>query len=76
MAEEYAAVHQSTTLPITGPTPGKNTLTGGSAESLMMGVFAQRRYWNSRHRDILKRINALERKVEPTPMVFRALLAA
>ena len=33
-------------------------------------------YWNSGHRDILKRINALERKVEPSPMVFRALLAA
>jgi len=32
--------------------------------------------WKSRHRDNLKRINALERKVEPTPMVFRALLAA
>ena len=39
MAEEYAAVHQSTTLPKAGPTPGKNTLTGGSAKSLMMGVF-------------------------------------
>jgi hypothetical protein len=33
-------------------------------------------YWNSRHRDILKRINALGRKVEPTPMVFRALMTA
>ena len=33
-------------------------------------------YWKSCHRDNLKRINALERKVEPTPMVFRALLAA
>ena len=42
MAEEYAAVHQSTTLPTAGPTPGKNTLTGGSVESLMMGVFDQR----------------------------------
>jgi len=33
-------------------------------------------YWNSHHCDILKRINALERKVVPTPRVFRALLAA
>ena len=33
-------------------------------------------YWKSRRRDILKRINALERKVEPTPMAFRALMAA
>ena len=30
----------------------------------------------SRHRDNMKRINALERKVEPTLMVFRTLLAA
>jgi hypothetical protein len=30
----------------------------------------------SRHRDSLRRINALERKVEPTQMVFRALMAA
>jgi len=33
-------------------------------------------YWKSRHRDNMKRINVLERKVELTPMVFRALLAA
>jgi len=33
-------------------------------------------HWKSRHRDNLKCINAFERKVEPTPMVFRALLAA
>ena len=33
-------------------------------------------YWKSRHRDNMKRINALERKVEPKPMVFRAFLAA
>ena len=33
-------------------------------------------YRKRRHRDNLKRINALERKVEPTPMVFRALMAA
>ena len=32
----------STTLPTAGPTPGKNTLTGSGAESLMMGVFDQR----------------------------------
>ena len=33
-------------------------------------------YWKSRHRDNLNRIKVLERKVEPTPRVFRALLAA
>jgi predicted secreted protein len=33
-------------------------------------------YWQSRHRDTLKRINALELKHEPTPMVFRALISA
>jgi hypothetical protein len=32
-------------------------------------------YWKSRHCDNLKCINALERKAEPIPMVFRALLA-
>jgi hypothetical protein len=33
-------------------------------------------YRQRRHRDNLKRINALERKIEPAPMVFRACLAA
>jgi len=33
-------------------------------------------YWKSRHRDNLKRTNALERKVETIPTVFRALMAA
>jgi hypothetical protein len=33
-------------------------------------------YWKSRHRDNLKRINTLERKIEPTPVVFRALKIA
>ena len=32
-------------------------------------------YRKSRHRDNLKRTNVLERKAEPIPMVFRALLA-
>jgi len=32
-------------------------------------------YWTSRHRDNLNHINTLERKGEPIPMVFRALLA-
>jgi len=36
----------------------------------------QAEYRESRHRDNLKLINWLERKVEPTPIVFRALLAA
>ena len=36
----------------------------------------QAAYWESRHRDNLKRINALERKAEPKPRVFRALLLA
>ena len=33
-------------------------------------------YWKNRHRNNLKRITALERKVEPTPMVFRAFALA
>ena len=33
-------------------------------------------YWRSRHRDNLSRINMLERKGEPIPMVFRALIIA
>jgi hypothetical protein len=33
-------------------------------------------YRKSRHRHNVKRINVLERKIEPTPMVFRALISA
>jgi hypothetical protein len=33
-------------------------------------------YWRRRYRDNLNRINALERKGEPKPMVLRALMAA
>ncbi len=40
------------------------------------GFRQQTAHWKSRHRDNLNRVNALERKVEPTLMVFRALPAA
>jgi len=40
------------------------------------GFRQQTAHWKSRHRDNLKHTNELERKCEPTPMVFRALLAA
>ncbi|MGZ6075282.1 MAG: hypothetical protein ACXWOA_15605 [Isosphaeraceae bacterium] len=33
-------------------------------------------YRTSRHRHNIKYINALELKIEPTPMVFRALISA
>ena len=33
-------------------------------------------YWKSRYRHNMKRVNAIERNFEPTPMVFRALIIA
>ena len=33
-------------------------------------------YWNRRNRHNMKHINMLELKIEPTPVVFRALISA